>query len=235
MAAVSSSPGQRSTRYRRRKPLPALLLIVLLGFVAGMVWFNVLGTTEPQVTECPPPTSPTAVAGVPAPPAAPYEGQVRSPTALDEVAPAPPQLARFRVLNGNGERGEAGIVGGGLAELGFAPAAEPTNDPLHPAFDLACHGQIRFGTAGQSAARTLSLVVPCAELVSDARPDDVVDVALGTEFTELRPTPESRTVLQRLVQLGEPVQPRQGGGQAAGPVQPVIDPELLKAARDVEC
>lgn len=222
MAVVTSSPGRRSTRYRRRRPLPALLVIVVLSVVAAAVWINVLGRTEPEAAACPPP--PPSVVG--------YSAEVLPATALDGVAPAPPQRARVRVLNGNGQRGQAGIVGQGLAELGFVPAAEPLNDPLHPDFQLTCHGQIRFGANGQAAARTVSMVVPCAELVRDTRSDDVVDLALGTEFTELRPSPETRSVLQRLVQLGQPVPPPAEpaqGGQAGEPMQPAIDPELIKA------
>lgn len=207
-----------------------MLLIIVLAGVAGVVWLNVLGATEPETPGCPPPV---AVPGAPPP-----TGVKLAPTALNGVAPAPPQLTRVQVLNGNGERGEAGVVAEGLGELGFLPAAEPANDPLHPQFDLTCHAQIRFGEIGAPAARTLSLVVPCAELVRDQRPDDVVDLALGTEFTEVAPSEDARTVLTGLVGLGQPPPPpdeESQGGQAAGPVQPAIDPALLASARDVDC
>lgn len=229
MAAVSSSPRQRSNRYRRRKPLPALLLILVLAAAAGAVWASVLGRTDPEALGCPAP--PQLTGAVPT-------GEALPATALDGVAPAPPQLVRVQVLNGNGQRGEAGIVAAGLTDLGFVPAAEPANDPLHPSFELTCHGQIRFGTAGMAAARTVSLVVPCAELVRDVRPDDVVDLALGTEFTELAPSPEARAVLDGLLQLGQPAPPpvdAPQGGQAAGPVQPTIDPQQIAAARAASC
>lgn len=230
MAAVRSSPGLRSLRYRRRKPVPALLLILLLGSVAGTVWLTVLGSTGSPAMDCPPPP---AVAGVPP------SGEVLDRTALDEVPPAPPQLARVQVLNGNGQRGEAAIVSAGLTDLGFRPAAEPANDPLHPTFELNCPGQIRFGEGGIAAARTLSLVAPCAELVRDLRPGDVVDLALGTSFTGLAPTAEAQSVLTSLVRLGQPASPPEAeasrGGQAAQSVQPVIDPQQIDAARDVDC
>ena len=214
--------------------MPAVLLILVLSSVAGTVWLNVLGSAGSQGPDCPPPPP---VAG------APPSGDVLDRTALDEVSPAPPQLARVQVLNGNGQRGEAAIVAAGLADLGFRPTAEPANDPLHPTFELTCHGQIRFGAGGVAAARTLSLVVPCAELVRDLRPDDVVDLALGTGFTGLEPSAEARSVLASLVRLGQPAAPfetRQGGqaaqgGQAGESVQPAIDPQQIVAARDVSC
>jgi hypothetical protein len=224
VAAVSSSRRRRSRRFRRRRPLPALLLLTLLGAVTAMVWTTVLGRVSPAEAACPAP----AVPG--------YSGEVLAPTALDDVAPAPPRLASIRVLNGSGVRGAASIVHGRLAELGFAAAGEPSNDPLHPDFGLDCPGQIRFGTRGEAAARTLSLLLPCAELVRDARSDDSVDLALGTEFTSLRLTAQARSVLRSLAQLGQPAPPPDGqrGGQVGEQVQPAIDPQLL-AARDLRC
>lgn len=229
MAAVSSSPyRRRSRRYRRRRPVPGLALLALLGAVAVVVWTGVLGPAASEETACPPPSST----------APPYSGDTLPRTALDTVAPAQPQLASIRVLNGNGMRGEASIVSEGLTGLGFVTAGDPTNDPLHPDFGLSCHGQIRFGAQGESAARTMSLVVPCAQLVRDDRTDDVVELSLGTEFTGLRPSAEARSALRGLTQLGEPDPPSDGeprGGQVGDEVQPTIDPELLQATRQVRC
>jgi hypothetical protein len=211
-----------------------MTVIVLLSVVAGLVWVGVLNRPDPSASSCQPATEAVgAGSSVPAGPPAP--GQRLPPDGLDAVPPMPPQLIRVQVLNANGARGEAGIVAAELAELGFAPTAEPTNDPLHPAFDLHCHGQIRFGTAGQAAARTLSLTVPCAELVRDARPDEVIDLALGTEFTSLRPNDAAREALRDLVRLGQPVDRTPHGGQAGELVAPAIDPDLLHQARAVTC
>ena len=119
--------------------------------IRDRVWLNVLGSAGSQGPDCPPPPP---VAG------APPSGDVLDRTALDEVPPAPPQLARVQVLNGNGQRGEAAIVAAGLADLGFRPTAEPANDPLHPTFELTCHGQIRFGAGGVAAARAAPRPAP---------------------------------------------------------------------------
>jgi len=209
--------------------VPALLLILLLSSLASMVWVIVLDSTESQtLLSCPPPSP-----GDRGPPFV----EVLERTALDEVRHAPPKLTRVQVLNGNGQRGEAALVSAGLAGLGFQPAGVPANDPLHPTFELTCHGQIRFGHAGAATARTLSLVVPCAELVRDLRPNDVVDLALGTSFTRLEPSAEARAVLASLVRLGQAAPPSEApqGGQAAGLVQPTIDPQQIVAAREVDC
>lgn len=206
--------------------MPAMILILLLTAVAGVVWINVLNGTDLETLGCP------AAGAVRA-------GEVLARAALDDVSPAPPQLVRVQVLNGNGERGEAATVAAGLTDLGFVLAAEPANDPLHPAFDLPCHGQIRYGEAGVAGARTLSLVVPCTVLVLDGRPGDVVDLALGTDFTELSASQSTRDVLTSLVELGPPAaeaaaEPGEGG-QAAAPVQPTVDADTLAAARDMDC
>ena len=234
MGAVNSSPIQRSTWYRARKPLPAVIVIVLLSAVAGLVWMGVLNRPDPTSAGCQATASDNTAAGPLIPPAPIAPGQRLPAEGLDAVPPAPPQLVVVQVLNANGQRGEAGIVATELAELGFAPTPEPTNDPLHPAFDLRCHGEIRFGPAGQAAARTLSLAMPCADLVRDARPDGMVELALGTEFSKLRPNDAAREALERLAQPSPPLALSQGG-PSARLTTPTVDPNLLREARRVEC
>ncbi|MGH3936388.1 MAG: envelope integrity protein Cei [Pseudonocardiaceae bacterium] len=240
MAAVGPSPVRRPRRYRGRKPMRAVLLALVLSAVAGLVWASVL---LPEATEggC------QDAAG-----AAVTPGQRLPTDGLDGISPAPPQQVRVQVLNASGMRGEAAIVGGGLSELGFAPTGTPANDPLHPAFDLLCHGEIRFGVTGQAAARTLSLAIPCAELVRDARPDSMVDVALGSKFIALRPNAAARVALEELAKLGQPVptepfqdglaarsasqaEPQSGTLQLAPSTMPMAAPALLDQARQVTC
>ncbi|MGH3983428.1 MAG: envelope integrity protein Cei [Pseudonocardiaceae bacterium] len=243
MAAVDTSLVGRPRPYRARKPMRAVFLALVLTTVAGLVWAIVL-RPDPTAGGCQVAAEATGAAVTP--------GQRLPVDGLDEVSPAPPQQVRVQVLNASGERGEAAIVGGGLSELGFAPTGRPANDPVHPAFDLLCYGEIRFGVAGQAAARTLSLALPCAELVRDPRPDSMVDLALGTKFTALRPNTAARAALQRLGQLGPPaaVESSQGGLAAQAdppspaqsepqsitqPVTPVVAPILLSQARQVKC
>ena len=243
MAAVGTSAVRRPGPYRTRKPMRAVLLALVLTTVAGLVWTIVLRPDS---------TAGGCQVAAEAAGAAVTPGQRLPVDGLDDVSPAPPQQVRVQVLNASGERGEAAIVGGGLSELGFAPTGRPANDPAHPAFDLLCYGEIRFGVAGQAAARTLSLALPCAELVRDARPDAMVDLALGTKFTALRPNTAARAALQRLAQLGPsaPGEFSQSGLAAQGwplsptepqarsitqPPTPVVAPILLTQARQVTC
>ena len=52
--------------------------------------------------------------------------------------------------------------------------------------------------AGQGAARTLTLVLPCTELVRDDRTDDTVDIAVGTGFRDVNPPRAVRNALDQI-------------------------------------
>jgi hypothetical protein len=169
----------------------------------------------------------------------PSPGEVLEAGALDEVPPLPPAAVRVRVLNAGGQRGQANLVAAQLGDLGFGEAAPPDNDPFYPRQDMECFGQIRFGPAGESAASTLGLVLPCAELVRDGRPDGAVDVAVGTAFGDLNPGRAQRDALDQLAAPG-------GGGDgsanadpnaadAPAPAPPAVDPALLQEARSTSC
>jgi hypothetical protein len=124
------------------------------------------------------------------PPPAPTEpGQPRLGTQVPRAAmmtATPAKLAdvKARVLNASGRAGQAADVADALRDDGFA---QPTaaNDPVYANDRLDCQGQIRFGEAGQAAAAALWLVAPCTELFRDDRPDDSVDLAVGSDFVSL--------------------------------------------------
>ena len=238
----------RMAGYRTRRPMPAVLLAVILCAVAGLAWFSVLHQSEDS---CPSPDAEDQRAY----PAATVSQRLPA-DGLDRVPPAPPQFTQVQVLNANGVDRKAAVVDGALAQLGFAPTPTPANDPQYPDFDLHCYGEIRFGTAGEAAARTLSLAIPCAELVRDVRPDARVDLALGTKFIELRPNDAARTALLDLAGLGHGLgQPVPAGpSDLASQVGPqsvtqsmtqsvtgtaqsgsVVNPDLLRRARQAKC
>jgi hypothetical protein len=220
--------GARVPPYRRRRRLPWAIVVSLLAVAAITTWTVVLVRTG----------GPTSAAACPAPAGGPLPGQVLDATALDAVAPVPPASARVRVLNAGDQRGQANLVAAQLSDLGFPEAAPPDNDPLYPDGTLECVGQLRFGPSGEGAARTVSLAVPCAELVRDDREDDSVDVAVGTGFRDVNPP---RTVRNALDGIG------QGGGgdgsanadpndpNASAAPAPAIDPDVLAAARGGTC
>ncbi|WP_229787445.1 MULTISPECIES: envelope integrity protein Cei [Actinokineospora] len=223
---------QAAPRYRKRRPVPALVFLAVLAMAAGLVWMQVLedaGAERADARTCPASPLPAeALAGLAEP-----MGEVLPHTALDDTTPAPARTALVRVLNASGQNRQATAVSEALSELGFSKLAEPKNDMLYPEGTLACYGQIRFGQKGVSAARTLSILVPCAELVRDNRQDATVDLAVGQRFGHVTPRPEGREVLDQLAQWTSQSS-GQGGlqGESAGPD---IDGQLMAAARDVRC
>lgn len=101
---------------------------------------------------------------------------------LTGVRPADPAIITVQVFNASTTRGQAKTVTNDLRTNGFTSILGGANDPLYPAFDLACTSEIRYGQAGTAAARTLLLVAPCAQLVLDNRISDSVDLALGARY-----------------------------------------------------
>ena len=237
-ASVSGSSGL--SRYKRRRPLPALVLFLVLAVVAVFVWAKVLNTANDVdlAIRC---NSPGNVPSSSAPPVqgaavvtAPKPGTVLAHDALDRTDPVPVTDIQFRAFNASTQRNQARFVATNLVELGLKQAAEPDNDPVYPANDMTCRGQIRFGAPGARAARTLSLIEPCLELVRDERQDATVDIAVGKKFDEVKPNHDARKVLDQLAAWAAQ-QPDTSGGQAAEPGPPTLVPSNVAAARAVHC
>lgn len=220
-------------RYRKRRPLPAFLLILVLGIAATVVWFRVMSADNEVVgaAHCDPPKT-SAPAPAPDQPA-PTLGKALEPDALDRTEPAAPGGAAVRVVNASSQRGQARLVTETLKSLGFTQIGEPANDALYGE-SMTCRSQIRFGAQGEGVARTISLVEPCAELIRDERQDATVDVVLGDKFDDLKPNRAAKTLLEQLNDFAKQNPPAQGGLQADVP-QPDLDSGLLAAARNVKC
>jgi hypothetical protein len=180
--------------FRRRNYLPGILLLVALSVVTLTIW--VIALNQPvdveQTAACNPPPAP---ADPNTPPTSLGEQVTRSQ--MIDVTPAKLADTTIRVLNASGQGGQAAEVAGELRDLGFA---EPTaaNDEVYAAARLTCQGQIRFGPSGRAAAAAVWLVAPCTELFEDDRTDDTVDLAIGTEFSELSRSDDIEAVLASL-------------------------------------
>jgi LytR cell envelope-related transcriptional attenuator len=225
--AMNPRPA-RVRPYQRRRRGPVVVVVGLLAVLAIGTWATVLSTASDGSVRasCPPP-----VGG-----AAPGETVERA--TLYAVPPAPASAVRVLVRNAGGQRGQANLVAAELGDLGIVEAAPPDNDPVYPDGDLQCAGQLRFGPAGEPAASTLSLVLPCVELIRDSRQDESLDLAVGTAFGDLAPSKAARDALS---QLGDT-----GGGSTgatnadpaaadAAPVAPTVDPALLTKVREGIC
>lgn len=178
--------------FRRRNYVPGLALLAALAVVSLMVW--VVAFNQPtdvrEVADCNAPPAPTN-------PSQPTLGDRVTVSTMSEVVPAKLADTKIRVLNASGQGGQAAEVAGALRDLGFA---QPTaaNDAVYAGERLQCQGQLRFGPAGRAAAAAVWLVVPCTELFQDERGDDTVDLAIGTEYTELSHNDDIDAVLSAL-------------------------------------
>ncbi len=173
--------------------MPGILMFAAMAVVTLIVWLIALNRPA-DVIEASVCNSPADAA---ADPTQSRLGEQVSRPSMTEVGPAKLADTKIRVLNASGQGGQAAEVAGQLRDLGFA---EPTaaNDPLYENNRLACEGQIRFGPSGRAAAAAVWLVAPCVELFQDQRPDDTVDLAIGTEFTELAGSDDIEAVLSSL-------------------------------------
>ena len=167
---------RRGRPFQRRNYRPGIVVGVVLLVFTMIVWTMALTrpTGTRQAVACNPPPGRSD-------PSQPTLGEQVSRANMTDVAPARLADTKVRVLNASGQGGQAANVAGTLHDLGFGqPSA--ANDPVYANTKLVCQGQIRFGKAGQAAAAAVWLVAPCVELYQDQRPDDTVDLVLGTEF-----------------------------------------------------
>lgn len=227
VAALTARPrmlDEDGRPYRRRRPRPILTLLAVGAVFAAGVWVvaTVHQPTDSTAIDCNRPVLPT---NLPADTKAPPLGQRADRAQMADVAPVAPAATAVRVLNANGQSGQATAVSEQLSELGFGRAAvNPVgNDAVYPGLDLHCHGQIRFGDAGEAAASTLWIVAPCTELIRDERTDPTVDLALGDYFGTLSPGADAMEVLRALRE-----------SSSTGKTPP-LDPTLVAAARNAKC
>jgi LytR cell envelope-related transcriptional attenuator len=218
----------RTRPYQRRRRGPVYTIVAVLAVAAIATWTTVLINASGG----------SGSVSCPAPTAGPAPGESLGSDALAAVVPVPASAVKIRVLNAGGQRGQANLVAAQFGDLGFAQAAPPDNDPFFPGGNMECRGQIRFGPAGEGAASTVSLVLPCVQLIRDGRGDDAVDVAVGTSFGDVNPTKVARDALE---QLAAPASGTTGSGNAdpsgasADPAAPAVDQGALAAARDATC
>lgn len=216
--------GERGTAvYRRRRPLPAIAIIVVLGLIAIVLWTTLLHSkgSSQEALSCNAPANPNAA------------GKALPATALDNTEPIAPSAVRVTVRNGAEQRGQATLISATLEELGFSQIGDPSNDPLFPASNLDCRGQIRFGPNGAGAARTVSLLEPCVQLIRDNRQDDTVDLSLGSQFDDISANQDGRKAIQELNDSGSTTS--SGGQQAEQSSNSPVPEAVLKGARNVKC
>jgi hypothetical protein len=220
-------------RYRKRKPIPAIIIVALLGLTAVIVWTKVIARASDvdAAVACAPSSSQSTTTGKAKPPTA---GAALPYDALDKIAPEPATDIKVTVLNASTQRGAATQASNQLSQDGLQ-VGPPANDPLYPKQDMSCRGQIRFGANGESAARTISLLVPCTQLVRDNRQDGTVDLAIGSDFSGVTPNNEAQQAMEQLAQWAAKHPAPHGGQQAQNSVLPQLNSTLLSEAHSDQC
>ena len=157
---MSEPSERRPAGSPRRRPLPALIFLLVLALAALGVWWNVLqdenARQEAQAAAC-------SLASA-------------APESLD------PATVTLRVFNASDQAGKAGEVTTTLQSRGFV-VTETANDPSD--HEVTGVGELRFGKLGKGTADFLRLYLPGATDRQDTRADAVVDVVLGPEFAGL--------------------------------------------------
>lgn len=169
--------------------------------------------TTPRTTATTPTTTPIVTS----------LGRFASHDSLTGVRPADPATVVLQVFNASQTPGQAKTLTNELRADGFASILGGANDPLYPAQDLVCTAQIRYGQAGTTAARTLLIVQPCAQLVLDDRISDSVDLAVGSRYDYQPLSAAAKAQLKAIHDAAIPPAVIEGQTAAARP-QPTIPP-----------
>jgi hypothetical protein len=228
--------------YRRRHRWPALVIIGVLLIATAVTWIVVLKPEPAADNSCNSPapaptatrTGDSAAAGTDAAgssaeattPAAAVTttlGAITDRNTLRDTRPANPATVLLRVVNAADTPGMAKTVTETLRKAGFDSIRDASDDPLYPASDLRCWGEIRYGDAGAQAARTVLIVAPCATLVKDDRFDDSVEFAVGALYTDSALTEDQTAQLTAIRQASTPPAVIEGVTQAA-PTVPTTFP-----------
>jgi len=146
-----------------RRPLPALIFLLVLSVLTAIVWWRVLHRPSASSTVAsPPPTAPVSCTSG------------RSKPALPK-----PSAVTVTVLNGADRDGLAGQVTSQFKARGFRTGT-PDNAPAV----ISGVGQIKYGSSTRSAATLVGYYLPGAKLVSGGS-GSTVTVVLGTGFHAL--------------------------------------------------
>jgi hypothetical protein len=157
---VSETTERHPAGVRRRRPVPALIFLLVLALAALGVWWNVLNDEhardQAQASAC--------------------------SRAGEAPASLAPSTVTLRVLNASDKAGAAGQVAETLTSRGFV-VTETANDPTDNT--VTGVGELRFGKPGRGAADYVRLFLPGATDREDTRPTDVVDLVIGPDFAGL--------------------------------------------------
>jgi len=156
-----------------RRPIPAVVFILLLSLLSAIVWYRVLNRSPASTPKA---TTPTTQACVKKPATKATKTTAKAKPVVWPAAKA----VHVSVLNGTQRNGLAKSVAGQLKNRGFKIGAV-TNDPAGPISVT----QVRYGTTMATAARLLALYLPGSTLVPNKSKTVTVVVSLGASYSHL--------------------------------------------------
>jgi hypothetical protein len=164
-----------------RRPLPALVFLLVLSVLTAIVWWRVLHRPDASSsTASPPPGSAAPLTCTPGGKA------VRLPA---------PNTVSVVVLNGANRNQLAAQVTAQLKARGFRTGT-PDNAPV-----LSGTAEIQFSTANRAGATLLSYYVPGARLVAGSATGSTITLVLGTGYKALA---AQATVNQAVAKANKP-------------------------------
>ncbi len=158
-----------------RRPIPAIVFILLLSLVSGLVWWRVLhrdpaqGAITGRTTSSSTSTSTTTTTTPP---------HCVTVTGAPRVWPAPSTVT-VHVLNATNRSGLAGSVTNAMKKRGFK-AGKPADDTTS-----STATEVRYGPGSATAARLVQLYLPGSRLVGSTIKSSVVVVSLGSSYQAL--------------------------------------------------
>jgi LytR cell envelope-related transcriptional attenuator len=170
MAAASSA----------RRPLPAVVFILLLSLLSAIVWYRVLNRT-PATAQKATITTPTSHSCAPKPATkTTAKAKASTPTRAVPVVWPSTSTVHIAVLNGTSRAGLAKSVAGQLRTRGFK-IGTISNDTV----STVTVTQVRYGPTQATAAKLVQLYLPGSRLVPNSSKAATVTVSLGSSYSRL--------------------------------------------------
>jgi hypothetical protein len=164
-----------------RRPIPAVVFILLLSLLSAIVWYRVLNRSPAST----PTTKPSATTHACAPKPATTTGAktkagAKAPVKAKAIVWPKATAVHVSVLNGSERAGLAKSVATQLKSRGFVIGAI-TNDTVQ---NLVVT-QVRYGARAATAAKLVQLYLPGSRLVPNAGTTTTVTVSLGSAYKTL--------------------------------------------------
>jgi LytR cell envelope-related transcriptional attenuator len=169
MAAASSA----------RRPLPAVVFILLLSLLSAIVWYRVLNRTPATAQKALTTTTSHSCAPKPAAKTT-AKAKASTPTRAVPVVWPSTSTVHIAVLNGTSRAGLAKSVAGQLRTRGFK-IGTISNDTV----STVTVTQVRYGPTQATAAKLVQLYLPGSRLVPNSSKAATVTVSLGSSYSRL--------------------------------------------------